>query len=649
MAANEQAEPERIFQELWRERALERTVEDVGLAQTIRPTKVEVRRPSAVGQLPHVGPETGGGRGGLLEMGGTIGEGGQGIVRRARQLALDRDVAAKTLRREATAPERAAALVREARVTGLLEHPNVVPVYFLAQDAGAPVMAMKHIEGIPWSRYLHGGTPIPAVEEGLSDALEWHLGILMQVANAVEFAHQRGVLHRDLKPDNVMIGGFGEVYLLDWGIAVGLREELRDRLPLARDVVEVAGTPSYMAPEMARGEAALIGPATDVYLLGAVLHEILTGEAPHARGSALDAFTNACRLEPPELGATVPPELAAICRRAMQRMPADRYQTAADVRREVAKFLKLRHSRALATEASAHLGALDGLLGATPAAATHRIYQLFGQCRFGFQQALSIWPDNAQAREGLQRALERMIEFELRREEGAAAAALLADLPEPRPALERRVAELNARAAQRDADFDRLQQHAFETDVRVGGRLRGMVSLILGFTWGLTPAIAFLVMRARGAGPDYRVSFAINLVMLASITGLFLSARRHLLRNQASWRIFLCFLLIALTSMLHVAQAWRLGLDMPASMCHAMLPAVAISGCIAIAIDRRMLPGFLTYLGFYLATFVLPAWSPIVFGLGNLAVCCYGAWVWRHGVAPDAGSPRRDAAPARDA
>ncbi|MCZ7681391.1 MAG: protein kinase [Sandaracinaceae bacterium] len=166
-----------------------------------------------------------------LALRGTLGEGGMGIVRLATQRSLGRDVAVKTVKGSQAAERATGALLREACVMGLLEHPNVVPVYDLVVgDAGEPAIVMRKIEGSSWASVMHDPAALRARFDA-EDALEWNLRVLAQVCNVVDFAHSRGILHRDLKPENVMLGEFGEVYVVDWGLAVALREGLGPAIP----------------------------------------------------------------------------------------------------------------------------------------------------------------------------------------------------------------------------------------------------------------------------------------------------------------------------------------------------------------------------------------------------------------------------------
>jgi serine/threonine protein kinase len=212
--------------------------------------------------------------GGRIDLHETLGEGGMGIVHLGTQATLGRHVAVKTLRKGAGGDDAVLRILREAWVTGTLEHPNVVPVHDVGVDAdGAPVIVMKRIEGRSWSALMHDPAEI-ARRFGATDALEWNLRTLASVCNAVHFAHSRGILHRDLKPENVMIGEFGEVYVLDWGIAVSLKDDPSGRLPPVSQAKEIAGTPHYMAPEMLLGDPKLLSPRTDVYQLGAIFYEV---------------------------------------------------------------------------------------------------------------------------------------------------------------------------------------------------------------------------------------------------------------------------------------------------------------------------------------------------------------------------------------
>ena len=219
-----------------------------------------------------------------------IGEGGMGIVQQARQNSLNRIVAIKIMGGY-KGVDAESHFMQEATVTGSLEHPNIVPIYDMGRNEdGQPFYTMKRINGTPWAKTL--------LEKGLMDNIE----ILLRICDAVAYAHSRGIIHRDIKPENVMIGEFGETLLMDWGLAAGMWDGAA--APRVRYEDAIAGTPAYMAPEMAKGEEDNIGFHSDIYLLGAVLYEIITFEQPHNGGSVRECLDNAAanRIVPPFLG-----------------------------------------------------------------------------------------------------------------------------------------------------------------------------------------------------------------------------------------------------------------------------------------------------------------------------------------------------------
>ena len=266
-----------------------------------------------------------------------------GIVRSGTQIALDRQVAIKTLRADHRTGGESLKLLQEAWVTGSLEHPNIVPIYDLGlDDTGAPVIVLKRIAGTDWARLLGDGAEVKQ-RFAAHDLLEWNLRVLLQVARAIELAHSRGILHRDIKPENIMVGELGEVYVLDWGIAVSLRPD-EHRLPRAADALAIAGTPAYMAPEMLGGQA--LSPRTDVYLLGATLHEILTGRPPHLGATLAETLENVRLSAPLALALALgPAELVAVVQKAMAADPAARFGGVAELRAAVEAFLEHRSSK----------------------------------------------------------------------------------------------------------------------------------------------------------------------------------------------------------------------------------------------------------------------------------------------------------------
>ena len=466
----------------------------------------------------------------------TLGEGGMGVVRLATQVTLGRHVALKTLRNDTASVDATLRILREAWVTGTLEHPNVVPIYDVGLDAsGAPVILMKRIEGLHWGEIMRSPGEIKR-RFSATDPLEWNLRVLASVCNAVHFAHSRGIVHRDLKPENVMIGSFGEVYVLDWGIAVSLREDPSGRLPSAASATDVAGTPVYMAPEMLLGDPAMLSERTDVYLLGAILYEVFTGQPPH-RGDNLQALIAQVLLSAPGFPPGVPPEAQRICEKAMQRDPALRYESAEAFRVAVDEYLRHRGSRHLARDAERSLTSLLQTLADEPPGEERTLaaFNRLGECRFGYRAALEAWPANDAARSGLDRALLAMVHHELHEGDAHAEATLLREVAAPPADVRARVeAAIRARADQ-DRRLAKLEQDA---DPTVGGRTRTLIGAIFGVLWTVAPLVGWW-WQGRGGTVTYPVMLCAPAAFVLLGLGFFAWARESLTKTRLNRRVSL--------------------------------------------------------------------------------------------------------------
>ena len=262
-----------------------------------------------------------------------LGRGGMGEVWRVWDNDLNRSVAMKVLEaRHSVVPGQVARFVEEAQVTAQLQHPAIVPVHEVGQlEDGRIFFTMREVAG--WTmRELIGAR----FGRRYADKVErWSLrrlvDALRRIAEALGYAHARGVAHRDLKPSNVMAGPFGEVYVMDWGLARVLSgpDTITIEDPIQTDRVDITrmgaamGTPQYLSPEQARGDRDAIGPAADVFALGAILFEMLTGQVPIPGSSGRECIERAIRGERrPMVGALpIPDELATLCDAAMQPDP----------------------------------------------------------------------------------------------------------------------------------------------------------------------------------------------------------------------------------------------------------------------------------------------------------------------------------------
>jgi eukaryotic-like serine/threonine-protein kinase len=333
----------------------------------------------------HVGPDTprssslvGGFKTGLPRYEPTteVGRGGCGVVTKARDLQLDRDVVIKRIiDSRAVSDEIVQRFLNEARITGQLEHPGIVPVYELGTDeAGLPFYAMKEVRGVTLAAKIAELHAMP--DNGVKRLLARQLlHRFLDVCQTLAFAHQACVVHRDLKPANVMVGEFGETLLLDWGIARRTQKNSRsaidegtlvagqpnDTLDGASSTEKntdgvsasegdawttrqgtIMGTASYMAPEQARGWNDRVNEQSDVFSLGVILYEILSGQSPFRTDSVETTIQRVANCDYPPLresAKSVPRALAAICGHAMQHEPTARYTTAQQMAADLESFL----------------------------------------------------------------------------------------------------------------------------------------------------------------------------------------------------------------------------------------------------------------------------------------------------------------------
>ena len=312
----------------------------------------------------------------LLEV---LGEGGMGVVYTARQMSIDRTVAVKMIKTSQIADDAREKFLSEAVVTGDLDHPNIVPIYDLgSNDSGALFYSMKRVEGTPWLDVVK------------TKSLQENVEILMKVADAVAFAHSRGVVHRDLKPENVMLGEYGEVLVMDWGLALPSSDFLNSHR--IAQTTGMGGTPAYMAPEMAAGPVNRISCPSDIYLLGAILYEVVTGRPPHSGKNAMQCLFAAMKNEivPTEKKG----ELVDIALRAMATKPEDRYASVRSFQEHIREYLSHTESIALSSRAEEEL----------IKAKKSNEYQDFQQALFGFKEAYELWDGNKRAQKGISEA-----------------------------------------------------------------------------------------------------------------------------------------------------------------------------------------------------------------------------------------------------
>ena len=477
-----------------------------------------------------------------LEFGALLGSGGMGAVHLARQRSLRREVAVKRLRDGSQPKEGVGALLAEARITGALEHPSIVPVHALGLDAsGAPMLVMKRVEGATLETLLRDRDH-PAwteLERRHGDRTGAECEVLMRVAEALHFAHDRGYFHRDVKPANIMVGSFGEVYLLDWGVALSAAE-VSDAVP------EIVGTVQYMAPEMVQADPTLVDARTDVYLLGATLHAVLTGEPKH-RGESLPKILYAAfESAPHAYGPEVPLELAALANASTAADPSARPPTALAFRDALAGFLRHRVATRLSLAAETRLAALRPAPNEAPSPETlarPEVSLVLGECRFALTQALAEWDGDPRAQAALREALVWSVEAEIQRRSPDGAATFAGQLDPPEPGMAERIEVLRKEVAEARRLEEAARKEEAERDHAVSARFRLPILVV---TMGLAVVLfvmAFFEEAHRAAPVPMALAARGDVAVLGVMAAMMLVFRKRIFKNRAGRQLSALFLL----------------------------------------------------------------------------------------------------------
>ncbi len=552
-----------------------------------------------------------------------VGSGGMGVVVLAQQNTLRRKVAIKRPHPGKLDSNRMQALVREGILTGQLEHPNIVPVHFLGRtEEGHPALVMKRISGTSWKDLIHDEEH-PGWSNIQGDRLGWHLRVLIQVANAVEFAHSQGVLHRDIKPGNVMLGDFGEVYLLDWGIGLKLSQEG------AVTPSTFAGTPSYMAPEMLGGT---LSPQTDIYLLGATLHEILTSKARHSGESIEEVIWQARHSKPYNYPNHIPQELAALCNQATALEPNTRFPNVAAFRKAIEIHLEHRSALSLAETAQSRLHELEAKveLGWSTISTEERLqlHEIATECRFALRESLKRWPEYTKARDQLRQCTELMVHIELTLGNLSSAELLLAELDEIPEHWTERLAQLRAEQESNSLAKERLLSMEHNLDQRVGSTGRSWLMAVLASLIVLT-ATTYAILSGDLFVTTPQGAFGTGLALVTMSAIIAYLYRGVLLQTELNRNLTSIYFAGCTGVLLSRSIAFFVPTSLAATFMVDMIVMGMGFAIATLTVEPKLFLSPIIFLAGIVATAIWPSWSYVILCVASVFGILWISVVWQ--------------------
>ena len=547
-----------------------------------------------------------------------LGEGGMGVVYRGEQSHPEREVAIKRLKKQN--PYMRLALYREAMIMGALSHPTIIPIHTLnLHGAYAPEVVMKRIEGSTMLDLISKGD----MRHGPNDShveLRKLLNVLRQVCNGLEYAHSKSVIHRDIKPENIMVGSFGEVYILDWGIAVA-------DFDLPQFPNALVGTPSYIATEMLSGDPKDVDSRTDVYLLGATLHHILTGESRHKGSTIAEVLEAAKESKPYAYDYQTPKLLADLVNQACHPNPDERIQSPSEFRLRIEQFLEFQQAYGISRAAEKDLGILQRLIELEEPTKSQRyaIQRHYNRSRFGFEQALEIWPGFEVAEYNLNQTKIAMIKHYLARNKVDAVQPLLDEVDQLPKNLTQKVTDL---LMEQSSLQDELEQYREDQNRRQSSRFFRS-SLLVGMLATLVLLLYYL-FQIEEVDPNSlsaELLFFQSLVLTVPIVPVVLLGRNRLFVSSNARRALIAIAGIMLALMLHrwIAMEYQ---ELPSSI---IVTDFFIAGLgfanTAPSIRYGRWLGLMCFaIGIINHLFPITFWFGTFFMVVVLAFCFYGDW-----------------------
>lgn len=523
-----------------------------------------------------------------------LGEGGMGRVYSGRQTCLKREVALKVSKIKPHEPQLIAQVFHEAQIMANLDHPNILPIYLLALDKEhQPVQVMKQINGVTWSELLSDSKHIFWAKLDYPDGkTHFHLQVLAQVCQAMSYAHDHKVIHRDLKPENVMIGGFGEIFILDWGVAlylpaIGCREDETDYVAQVRSNLAAAlvGTPVYMPPEMARCDVSSLGPWSDVYLLGAILYEILCRRRIRESGNIQVMFNEIMKGHIPELPTFVSEEFRSLLKASLTSNIDERIPNAHSFRKLLLHAIRTQkaakvHQRAhdLQLELRNEIGRGEG--------SREEISSIYDQARLTYRTSLEMWSECERAQAGLDELHALWAQYLIDHEDLAGAKRALSRLQLPHPELNRRLEEAIDERSRVEKEHATLQKWRENEQISHSRPLRIIFATIGLIVFGCGSLLLDYLERNHTITLDSRgefitaISFSIFVYFAFAISAI--QRRRSSVETNAIFQRLIAYLVvISIAVTLQRYVSWQIGLPFK-SLLHVEMTLISL-GCFGLS------------------------------------------------------------------
>ncbi|MAA80652.1 MAG: hypothetical protein CL916_15455 [Deltaproteobacteria bacterium] len=460
-----------------------------------------------------------------LNIKGILGKGGMGTVFLAQQHFPHREIALKRVITESH--EDKMALFTEGMLMGLLEHPNIIPIYGVnTKGEDAPEVWMKKVKGVTFRQALEKG-------DFSGQRLKKAIQAMISICHALEYAHSKKIIHRDVKLENIMLGEFGSVYLLDWGIALQ-----KEKMNLETEN-KIIGTINYMAPEMLLGKTEFITEQTDIFLLGASLHEIVTGKPRHTEVTFKKLMREIEISAPFDYRALNAQQIGEIINKACAPKPQDRYRSVKEVRLALESYLEQQQARKIEKAAEEELQNLKRFsqeqLTAEKRLAMHEAFQ---RARFGFEQALNISSKSKTARIGLDEALSEMIKHKIKESDLDAAEVLIKSLSSGSAEHLQMLRAQQQKQQHENKEINRLKEIGLQYDPKTSRKQRRDIIIL---TLCIIVFILIFLFPISKVDPDHippDVLFLHSVVYLIPTVLLLFSQRQNILKNPNSRRFF---------------------------------------------------------------------------------------------------------------